>query len=209
MNLICDLYWKGLWMWNKSQRNGEVVFFPEKEYKSWRNSVRTTSIIYLHAHCEIPLLTDLAVTHSMMREQSILLKESRTTKAWLKFGWYDLCDVLQHSIVLQSLRLEGVAVSNPMKAELLQLNQLRAGLLVTFEQHAKVWKEERRKEGKLWIYSPKLTIVCPPSNKNIGLYCFYVEITAHFCFFISCLYNTIAHVWVENQTIISTVHHVV
>ena len=59
--------------------------------------------------------------------------------------------MLQHIIycITISYRLEKVVVSNPMKAELLQLNQLRAGLLVTFEQHAKVWKEERRKEGKL------------------------------------------------------------
>ena len=53
-----------------------------------------------------------------------------------------------HNIVSQSLRLEGVAVSKPMKAELLQLNQLRAELLVTFKQTRKILEGGAKKEKK-------------------------------------------------------------
>ena len=63
-------------------------------------------------------------------------------------------------------RLERVTVSPCMKEQLQSLDKSRDGLMVTFEHHAKVWRDlerekERKKEGPLRSGQPGLDQCLP------------------------------------------------
>ena len=71
-----------------------------------------------------------------------------------------LCDLTIHLYT----RLERVTVSKGMKEQLQSLDKSRDGLMVTFEHHAKVWrdlerKKEKRKEGPLRSGQPAVFMV--------------------------------------------------
>ena len=73
-----------------------------------------------------------------------------------------LCDITINIYT----RLRGITVSKGMKEQLQSLDKSRDGLMVTFEQHAKVWRDqerekERNKEGPLRSGQPGLDQCLP------------------------------------------------